>query len=80
MPHLGSNTIRALYDVSVGGKPTAYQCQVELLPNEPYRNSHDKCHKVTRTYRGMVMHQRLKHGIEQQGSFDFGEIKATIWS
>ena len=75
MPHLGSNTIRALYDVSVGGPPVGYQCQIKCY--ESFTET-KPCLRVVRTLRGMKTHQRVVHGVTEQSEFNFEEIKATV--
>lgn len=71
MPHLDSEYIRPLYDVHEGGKPKGFQCQLGSFETSGF------CCRVTRTLRGMIAHQRIVHGLRQQGVFDFETIQRT---
>jgi hypothetical protein len=69
-PLLDSETIRPLYDVHDGGAPRGFECKFAILGKE-------NCHRVTRTLRGMYLHQNIMHGFKRQLRIDFEEIKST---
>jgi hypothetical protein len=72
MTFLDSSTIRPLYDVHDGGAPRGFQCQLRASETENL-----VCTKITRTYRGMKMHQRIVHQFKPQGVLSFGRIEPT---
>lgn len=79
---LDSDIIRPLYDVHDGGPPKGFQCQLCSCGGLKGRTcilttNHNWCLRVTRTYRGMVAHQRIVHGFKQQGELNFEEVRPT---
>ena len=61
-PFLTSSTIHALYDVTIGGPPRAYQCQLEDSGHPG-----NQCLKVCQTLGGMISHQYQVHSFTPQG-------------
>ena len=77
----GTETIRWLFDLEVGGKPAAFLC---LLYEHPFHKvtpgtfmSKGGCGKVTRTLSGMKAHQKAVHGFKAQGALFGGKAEES---
>ena len=54
-----------LYSPTEGG-PYGYRCKVRTMLDGTVSKNGALCNKVCRTYRGIVMHCKKVHGLEQQ--------------
>lgn len=64
---LENDYARPLFDTINGGPPKAFECKCML--EHGYQCTHPDCtpcKKVTRTERGMKMHLKTVHGVEEQ--------------
>jgi hypothetical protein len=70
-----SDVMRALYDVTDGGPPRGFECRLFDYPNTLVLNR--PCGHVTRTERGMRMHQARVHRFVVQPLL-FAEARPTV--
>lgn len=69
---IASETIRFLYDPLTGGPPRAFECKLcpdaKVADTELHRITRIKVYSrtVTKSLRGMRVHQKLIHGFEPQ--------------
>jgi hypothetical protein len=74
-----SETMRFLFDPLTGGPPRAYECKLcpdaKISDVELGRITAIKVYPrtVTKSLRGMRMHQKLIHGFEPQGKLPIEE-------